>query len=97
MFSRIYYVLLLDYEVLENLSQQAQLNCAVDFGAKQVLLSLNPHNLPRQKVFPLKAISVWVEGGEMTSNTGSSVTHTIILQGKNLTQLWYCHFNSLIK
>ncbi len=43
-----------DREDFENLLQQAQLNCAADFGAKRVLLSLDPDNLPRQCT-----ISVW--------------------------------------
>ncbi len=35
-----------DRQDFEKLSHQAQLNCAADFGAKQVLLELNPYDLP---------------------------------------------------
>jgi hypothetical protein len=48
-----------DREDFENLSQQTQLNCAADFGAKRVLLSQNPVDLPKLQAFPLEAISVW--------------------------------------
>jgi hypothetical protein len=37
-----------DRQDFEKLSRQAQLNCAADFGAKQVLLGLNPDDLPQQ-------------------------------------------------
>ena len=46
-------------EDFENLSRQSQLNCTADFGAKRVLLSQSPDDLPKQQAFPLKAISVW--------------------------------------
>ncbi len=86
---------------IENLSRQSQLNCAADFGVKRLLLSLNPDDLPKQQAFPLKAISVWA-GKEkiMMSDTGSSIIGITCIntsQGKNLTLLGYCHFNSLIK
>jgi hypothetical protein len=62
-------------EDFENLSRQAQLNCASDFGTKRVLLRLNPDDLPRQQAFPLEAISVWEGREKMTSNTGSSIRY----------------------
>ncbi len=62
-----------DREEFENLSRQAQLNYACDFGAKRVLLRQNPDDLPRQQPFPLEAISIWAGKGKMTSDTGSSV------------------------
>ena len=40
---------------------------------KQVLLTHNPDDLPRQQQFPLEPISVWPEREKMTSDTGSSV------------------------
>ena len=60
-------------EEFESLSQEAQLNCACDFGAKRVLLTHNPDDLPRQQQFPLEPISVWAGREKMTSDTGSSV------------------------
>jgi hypothetical protein len=62
-----------DIEEFENLLHEAQLNCVCDFDAKQVLLSQNPDDLPRQQQFPLKPISVWAGKEKMTSDTGSSV------------------------
>jgi hypothetical protein len=62
-----------DIEDFESLSQEAQLNCACDFGAKRVLLNHNPDDLPWQQQFPLEPISVWAGREKMTSDTGSSV------------------------
>ena len=64
-----------DREDFENLSRQSQLNCTADFGAKRVLLSQNPYNLPKQQAFPLEAISVWAGKEKMTSDTGSSIRY----------------------
>ena len=64
-----------DREDFENLTRQSQLNCAVDFGAKRVLLSQDPDNLPKQQAFPLEAISVWAGKEKMTSDTGSSIRY----------------------
>ncbi len=62
-----------DREEFKNLSRQAQLNCACNFGAKCVLLRQNPDVLPRQQPFPLEAISIWAGKEKMTSGTGSSI------------------------
>ncbi len=62
-----------DREEFESLSQEAQLNCACNFGAKRVPLNHNPDNLPRQQQFPLEPISVWAGREKMTSDTRSSV------------------------
>jgi hypothetical protein len=62
-----------DREECESLSREAQLNCACDFRAKQVLLTHNPDDLPWQQQFPLEPISVWAGREKMTSDTGSSV------------------------
>ena len=62
-----------DREEFESLSREAQLNCACDFGAKRVLLTHNPDDLPRQQQFPLEPISVWAGREKMTSDTGGSV------------------------
>ncbi len=59
----------------DTLSWQAQLNCAVDFGAKRVLLQLAPKELPRQQLFPLEAISVWAGKEKMTSDTRASIRY----------------------
>ncbi len=54
----------------EDLSQPAQLNCVVDFGAKWALLELDALDLPWQEPFPLEAISVFAGREKMTSDTG---------------------------
>ncbi len=64
-----------DGAAFDTLSRQAQLNCAVDFGAKRVLLQLAPKELPRQQSFPLQAISVWAGKEKMTSDTGASIQY----------------------
>ena len=56
-----------------NLSREAQLNCACDFGAKRALHNLNPDDIPRQQQFPLEPVSVWAGREKMTSDTGGSV------------------------
>jgi len=64
-----------DREDFDNLSRQSQLNCAADFGAKRVLLSQNPGDLPKHQAFPLEAISVWAGKEKMTSDTGSGIRY----------------------
>jgi hypothetical protein len=64
-----------DREAFNNLSRQAQLNCAVDFGAKRVLLNLSPVKLPRQQAFPLKTVSVWAGMEKLTSDIGSCIRY----------------------
>ncbi len=88
-----------DREDYDNLSRQAQLNCAANFGIKRVLLRLNPDNLPMKQTFPLEAISVWAGREKMTSDTGSSIRYHVHknLTREDLTWLGYCHFNSLFK
>jgi hypothetical protein len=74
-----------DSEEFDKLSCQAQLNCAVDFGAKHVLLQLTPEELPQQQPFPLKAISVWAGKEKMTSNTVGSIhyhTHKKLMRAE---------------
>ena len=62
-----------DRDEFESLLREAQLNCACDFGVKQVLLNHNLDDLPRQQQFPLEPISMWAGREKMTSDTGSSV------------------------
>ena len=62
-----------DGAAFDTLPRQAQLNCAVDFGAKRVLLQLAPEELPRQRPFPLETISVWAGKEKITSDTGASI------------------------
>ena len=57
----------------ENLPREAQLNCAVDFGAKRALLSVYANNLPRQQKFPLEAICVWAGREKMTLDMGHHI------------------------
>ena len=54
----------------DDLSRPAQLNCAVDFGAKRALLRLNPVELPCQRSFPLETVSVWAGKEKLTPDTG---------------------------
>jgi hypothetical protein len=58
-----------------NLPRKAQLNYAVDFGAKRALLSLDTTNLPRQQKFPLEAICVWADREKMMSDTGHHIRY----------------------
>ena len=58
-----------DRTKFEDLTRLAQLNCAVDFGAKRALLELEALDLPRQQPFPLEAISVFAGQEKMTSDT----------------------------
>ena len=53
----------------EDLTRLAQLNCAVDFGAKRALLELEALDLPHQQPFPLEAISVFAGREKITSDT----------------------------
>jgi hypothetical protein len=50
-----------DRTKFEDLTRLAQLNCAVDFGAKRALLELDALDLPHQQPFPLEAISVCLQ------------------------------------
>ena len=59
----------------ENLTRAEQLNCAVDFGAKRVLLHHDDSNLPRQQKFPLEAVCVWAGREKMTSDTGHYIRY----------------------
>jgi hypothetical protein len=54
----------------EDLLRPAQLNCAVDYGAKRSLLELDALDLPHQEPFPLEAICIFVGREKMTSDTG---------------------------
>jgi hypothetical protein len=62
-------------EKIDDLLHPAQLNCAVDFGAKRALLHLNGDELPRQLQFPLEAVSVWAEKEKLTSDTGNCIRY----------------------
>jgi hypothetical protein len=64
-----------DQTKFNNLLREAQLNCAVDFGAKRVLLSLDPTNLARQQKFPLEAICMWAGREKMMSDTGHHIRY----------------------
>ena len=59
----------------DDLSCPAQLNCAVDFGAKRALLRLNADELPRQLPFPLETVSVWAGKEKLTSDTGYCIRY----------------------
>ena len=58
----------------ENLPREAQLNWAVDFGAKRALLSVYANDLPWQQKFPLEqAICVWAGREKMTLDMGHHI------------------------
>ena len=57
----------------ENLPREAQLNCAVNFGAKRALLSVYANNLPWQQKFLLEAICVWVGREKMPLDMGHHI------------------------
>jgi hypothetical protein len=57
----------------DDLSRPTQLNCAVNFGAKRALLSLNADKLPRQLPFPLETVSVWAGNEKLTPDTGHCI------------------------
>jgi hypothetical protein len=58
-----------DRTIFEDLSRPAQLNCAVDFGAKRALLKLDALDLPCQQPFPLEVISVFAGQEKMILDT----------------------------
>jgi hypothetical protein len=66
----------------DDLSRSAQLNCAVDFGAKRALLSLNAAELPNQLSFLLETVSVWAGNKKLTSDTGHCVRSCPPVSGK---------------
>jgi len=62
-----------DREDFNNLSRPAQLNCAVDAGAKRQLLEANVTNLPGRQRFPLEPIACFVGKNKMTSDTSDEI------------------------
>jgi len=64
----------------DQLTREAQLNCACDSGAKRVIHGCAADELPRQRPFPLESICVFVEGEKMTSDTGSHIRFAAQLQ-----------------
>jgi len=69
-----------DRTKFEDLTRLAQLNCAVDFGAKRALLELDALDLPHQQPFPLEAISVFAGQEMMTLDTGPYLRYQAHLQ-----------------
>jgi hypothetical protein len=51
---------MVDYQ---DLSRPSQLSFIKDFNAKQVLLNLQPTNLPSQQAFPLKSVCAFAGSG----------------------------------
>jgi hypothetical protein len=64
-----------DQTKFNNLPLKAQLNCAVDFGAKKALLCLDATNLPWQQKFPLEAICMWAAREKTTLDTGHHIRY----------------------
>jgi hypothetical protein len=59
----------------ENLTHTEKLNCAADFGAKRILLSMDANDLPRQQWFLLEVICVWGGREKMTLDTGHYIRY----------------------
>jgi len=59
----------------DDLLRPAQLNCAVDFGAKRALLRFNADELPHQLPFPLETVSVWARKEKLTLDTGYCIRY----------------------
>jgi len=62
-----------DQEDFHKLSRPAQLNCAVDAGAKKRLLDANAMELPTTRRFPLEPIACFVGKNKMTSDTSEAI------------------------
>jgi hypothetical protein len=59
----------------QDLSGPSQLNCSMDFSAKQVIRDVQPTNMPRQQAFPLEPVRAFAGPTKTTADTGH--------------QLWY--------
>jgi hypothetical protein len=70
----------------EELSRAAQLNAACDAGAKAMLRSQDITALPRQEVFPLEPICMFVEDTKMTSDTGAHIRYAA---GRQVARLFF--------
>jgi hypothetical protein len=64
-----------DQTKFNNFLREAQLNCAVDFGAKRALLSLDAIDIPRHQKFPLEVICVWAGREKMMLDTGHHIRY----------------------
>ncbi len=61
----------------EELSHDAQLNAACNAGAKAMIQKQDITDLPKQEAFPLEPICKFVEGKEMTSDTGPHIRYAV--------------------
>jgi hypothetical protein len=57
----------------EELSYEVQLNAACNAGAKAMIRNQDITDLPQQEAIPLKPICMFVEGKNMTSDTGPHI------------------------
>jgi hypothetical protein len=64
-----------DHTQWENLMSMEKLNCAADFGAKRILLSMDTNELQHQQQFLLEALCVWAGREKMTLNTGDYIQY----------------------
>jgi hypothetical protein len=62
-----------DHKDFHDLSRPAQLNCAVDAGAKTKLLEANARESPGPRRFPLEPIACFVGKNKMTSDTSGAI------------------------
>jgi hypothetical protein len=62
-----------EQEDFHKLSRPAQLNCAVDAGAKKKLLEANAMAFPGPRQFPLEPIACFVGKNKMTSDTSEAI------------------------
>jgi hypothetical protein len=59
-----------DHTQWEHLTRAEKLNCAAEFRAKRILLSMDTNDLPRQQWFLLEVICVWAGREKMMLDTG---------------------------
>jgi hypothetical protein len=62
-----------DYEEFHKLSRPAQLNCAVDAGAKKRLMEATVADFPGTRRFPLEPIACFVGKHKMTTDTSDAI------------------------
>jgi hypothetical protein len=70
----------------EELSHDVQLNATCNAGAKAMIRKQDITDLPQQEAFPLKPICMFVEGKNMTSDTGPYIQY---VAGRQVAHLFF--------
>ncbi len=70
----------------EELSRATQLNAACNAGAKAMLCSQDITDLPWQEVFPQEPVYMFVEGTNMTLDTGAHIRYAA---GRQVARLFF--------